>query len=460
MDFIEQLASYVQKYAPLYGIKVYSPIIAQGILESDKGNSELAVNAHNYFGLKYRPNRCPSSNGTYIKVGSEQDSNGQYISSSMTWCKFPDMESCVKGYFDFINIPNYSNLKGVTDYKTYIELLKQDGYATSHRYVENIIRVIESYGLTKYDEVNEMSNAKKVRIAIDTGHGSNTAGKRTPDGYREHWINVKTAYYLEYVLNQLGIETVRIAWNDTNATDDIDVPLSTRQNQIKQAGCDYSVSLHANAFGDGKSYNSAEGVSTHIHNNSAYLKDSLRLAQCIQRNITQGTKQRDRGVVRQSLAMCNCKTMNTKASCLVEIAFMTNKREADLMKTDAFCKEQAVDIARGIIEYLNIVEDIKIPLTNTNTNDTIKESKTDNTKVESAKSHSSDVQGFYKVSSDDTGLNLRTGAGANKSLIGTLRNNETVTCHGYYTLVGNTKWLLVSTRLGTGFCSSKYLRKQ
>lgn len=31
----------------------------------------------------------------------------------------------------------------------------------------------------------------KKMIAIDAGHGSNTAGKRTPDGYREHWINVE-----------------------------------------------------------------------------------------------------------------------------------------------------------------------------------------------------------------------------------------------------------------------------
>ena len=40
-----------------------------------------------------------------------------------------------------------------------------------------------------------------TKIAIDAGHGSQTAGKRTPDGYREHWINVKTAYYLEQEKN-------------------------------------------------------------------------------------------------------------------------------------------------------------------------------------------------------------------------------------------------------------------
>ena len=199
-----------------------------------------------------------------------------------------------------------------------------------------------------------------TKIAIDAGHGSQTAGKRTPDGYREHWINVKTAYYLEQALQKKGIQTIRVGWNDTNATDDADISLTARQKQIKSAKCDYSVSCHANAYGDGKTYNSAQGVSTHIHNNSACLNDSYKFAQHIQNRLVDGTKQKDKGVIKQALAMCNCKTMGTKASCLVEIGFMTNKVEADLMKTESFCREQGEDIARGIFDYLGIsVDEIK-----------------------------------------------------------------------------------------------------
>lgn len=194
----------------------------------------------------------------------------------------------------------------------------------------------------------------KIKVAIDAGHGSQTAGKRTPDGYREHWINVKAALACEKFLQANGVETVRIGWDDDNSKDDIDVALSIRQKKIKDEGCDYSVSCHANAYGDGKSYNSAAGVSTHIHSNSSCRNDSLRFAQCIQTYIVQGTEQKDRGVIKQALAMCNCKAMGTKASCLVEIAFMTNKAEANLMKTETFCKEQGEDIARGILEYLGI----------------------------------------------------------------------------------------------------------
>lgn len=166
--FIEEIAKYVQKYARQYGIKVHSPIIAQAILESGCGTSELAKNACNYFGLKYRPNRCPSASGIYNKIGSEQINNGKYISSNMQWMKFDTMADGVKGYFDFINIPNYANLKGVTEPKKYLELIKADKYATSHNYVQNLLNVIKKYNLTQYDIDNNTSQIvlKLYRVQV------------------------------------------------------------------------------------------------------------------------------------------------------------------------------------------------------------------------------------------------------------------------------------------------------
>ncbi len=163
-NFIEQIAELVVKYAPSYGIAVHSPIIAQAILESASGTSELAVNAHNYFGLKYRKGRCKTCIGIYNKVGSEQNPDGSYTSSAMQWCKFDSMENGVIGYFDFINISNYANLKGVTDPRKYLENIKADGYATSIKYVDNLMAVIERYDLTKYDKKEEstMSNSSMV----------------------------------------------------------------------------------------------------------------------------------------------------------------------------------------------------------------------------------------------------------------------------------------------------------
>ena len=151
MGFIEEIAPLIQKYAPKYDIKVCSPIVAQAVLESGSGNSELAKNANNYFGLKYKKGRCPTACGYYTKVGSEQNKDGSYTSSVMQWMKFKDMEDGVQGYFDFINNSNYANLKGVTDPKTYLENIKADGYATSVSYSSNLMNVINRYNLTKYD---------------------------------------------------------------------------------------------------------------------------------------------------------------------------------------------------------------------------------------------------------------------------------------------------------------------
>ena len=155
-QFIKEVAKYVKEFAPKYNICVCSAPLSQIILESASGTSELAVNAHNYTGLKYREGRCPTSNGVYYKVGSEQDPiTGAYTSSAMKWFSFPDMRSGIQGYFDFINISNYKSLKGVTDPKTYLENIKAAGYATSIKYVENCLSVIEKYNLTQYDTIAE-----------------------------------------------------------------------------------------------------------------------------------------------------------------------------------------------------------------------------------------------------------------------------------------------------------------
>lgn len=197
-EFIEQIAALIKKYAPSYGIKVYSPIIAQAILESAYGTSELAVNACNYFGLKYREGRCKTCIGIYDKVGSEQNKDGSYTSSAMKWCKFEDMENGVIGYFDFTNISNYSNLKGVTDPREYLENIKADGYATSLNYVDNLMSVIENWSLTDYDEKEEkdMSNSSLVSY---TKLSPNHSGQRT------HSIDRITPHC---VVGQLSAESI------------------------------------------------------------------------------------------------------------------------------------------------------------------------------------------------------------------------------------------------------------
>lgn len=432
-EFIEKIGAYVQKYALSYGIKVCSPVIAQAILESGGGTSELAVNANNFFGLKYKPERCPGASGYYVKVGSEQNADGSYTSSVMKWFKFDSMEDCVIGYFDFINNSRYANLKGVTDPGAYLKNIKSDGYATSLHYVENLMEVIERYDLARFDG----KKVEKMKIAIDAGHGSTTAGKRTPDGYREHWSNVKVASYFAKAMERCGVAYIKTGWNDDNSKDDPDTSLSTRQNAIKAAKCDYSISFHFNAFGDGKSYNSAEGIGTFISNSAS--ADSKRMAECIQAQLINGTKQKDRGVKAQSLAMCNCYRMGTKASVLIECAFMTNKRESELMQSDAFCLECAEEAAKGFCEYAGIKYVASVDTPSVQPSETPQQ-----------------PSGSYLVKINTDELNVRAGAGTSFKVTTVVKRNQV------YTIVeekmnGNTKWGRLKS--GSGWISLKYTIK-
>lgn len=348
--FIEEIAKYAQKYAPQFGIKVISPIIGQACLEGAYGTSFKAQPPrYNTFGLKYREGRVTCNNGTFVDGGSEQDTNGSYRPITDQWYKFDSYEKCVLGYFQFINTTNYASLKGITDPHQYLVNLKAAGYATSQKYVENVWNVVLENGLTKYDDV-QPSSTKRLKVAIDAGHGSNTAGKRTPCGFREHWINVACASFCEQALRRCGIEVLRVAWDDNNAKDDEDVALSTRQKLIKANKCNVSVSFHANAYGNG--WNDAQGVETLISDKAP--GDSRALANIVQSYLIQGTPQKNRGVKTQSLAMCNCTSLGVKAAILCEIGFMTNKAEADLLKTDRFCREQAEEVAHGICDYLGV----------------------------------------------------------------------------------------------------------
>ena len=158
-EFIEQVAKFVQKYAAQYGIKVYSPIIAQAILESGWGNSKLAARYHNYFGLK-----CGTKwTGKSVNMTTQEE----YTVGTLTTIKdnfrvYDSMEEGIKGYFEFIQLARYQNLKGITNPKKYLETIKADGYATSSTYVTNNMKLIKQYNLTKYDKgVTNMSDRQK-----------------------------------------------------------------------------------------------------------------------------------------------------------------------------------------------------------------------------------------------------------------------------------------------------------
>lgn len=328
-EFIEKIGAYIRKYAPTYGIRIFSPIIAQAVLESASGTSELAA-VNNFFGLKWRENRCPTANGVYYKAGSEQNPDGSYVSSEMKWFSFPDMESGVIGYFDFINIANYANLKGVTDPETYLKNIKADGYATSITYVEKCMNVIREYDLERFDgkDVDEM------KVFLSAGHGGSDPGA-VAFGLQEKNINLQTLLACKEELERHGIIVICSRTTDEND------PVSQEVKEANASGADLAVSFHANAGG-------GDGFEAFCNLSNA---SGVRLAQLAEKEVAT-IGQNSRGV-KNGMHLYFIK--NTSATAvLFESFFVDNDKDNDIGDTIAEQKNFGVAYAKAILSYLGI----------------------------------------------------------------------------------------------------------
>lgn len=116
--------------------------LAQGMVESDNGNSRLAIKANNHFGIK-----CHGWKGK--KIYHDDDERNECFR------KYKNAAESYIDHTDFLmNSPRYEFLFYLdqTDYKGWAKGLKKSGYATSSAYADALIRVIEDNQLYKYDE--------------------------------------------------------------------------------------------------------------------------------------------------------------------------------------------------------------------------------------------------------------------------------------------------------------------
>ena len=184
-QFIEAIASAVNKYRGDYGICIASPIIAQAILESNWGNSRLSAEYHNYFGLK-----CGSKwTGKSVNMSTKEEYQpGVLTDIKDNFRVFDSLDDGVKGYFEFIQLTRYQNLRGIIDARKYLETIKADGYATSSTYVENNMKLVEQYNLTKYDGKveNEMAKTRAAVVAL----AQSWLGKNEADGSYKTIIDI------------------------------------------------------------------------------------------------------------------------------------------------------------------------------------------------------------------------------------------------------------------------------
>lgn len=159
-SFIEQIAPLMQKEAKKRGYLIVSTAIAQAIIESAAGTSGLAK-YNNFFGLK-----CGSSwKGASVNMKTKEEYKvGTLTTIRDNFRAYPNMEEGVKGYYDFISTKRYANLKTATTPKQYAEMLKADGYATSSSYVNTLVSTVSKWGLTKYDNEEEIDDVTDILL--------------------------------------------------------------------------------------------------------------------------------------------------------------------------------------------------------------------------------------------------------------------------------------------------------
>lgn len=182
-------------------------------------------------------------------------------------------------------------------------------------------------------------------IALDDGHGMETAGKRTPktpEGkvMKENEFNSRVVELLDAHLKRCGFKTLLVAPTDA------DTSLSERVKKANNAKADLYLSVHANA-NTGK-WGSWGGIETYTWGKG----ESLRIGKIIHKYLLQGTQLRDRGVKDGSWLYV---IKNTKApAVLAECGFMDNLYEARLLISEAYRQETAEELARAVCEAFGV----------------------------------------------------------------------------------------------------------
>ncbi|MBR6814446.1 MAG: glucosaminidase domain-containing protein [Alistipes sp.] len=125
-----------------YGIPA-SITLAQGILESDSGNSNLARKSNNHFGIKCK------KGWTGDRVYHTDDAPDECFR------KYDSVEESYQDHADFLDqSPRYDSLfaYSATDYRSWARGLKAAGYATAPDYAQRLTKLIEDNKLYLFDE--------------------------------------------------------------------------------------------------------------------------------------------------------------------------------------------------------------------------------------------------------------------------------------------------------------------
>lgn len=152
LDYIQLYHDAAQSEMQRGGVPA-SIVLAQGLLESAAGKSDLAQEANNHFGIK-----CGNDwkGKSYYKKDDDKDKEGNLKESCFR--KYENVDESFLDHGQFLRDPKKHNRYGFlfnldpTDYKAWARGLQSAGYATSPTYADQLIDLIERFRLYEYDQ--------------------------------------------------------------------------------------------------------------------------------------------------------------------------------------------------------------------------------------------------------------------------------------------------------------------
>ncbi|RST74218.1 N-acetylmuramoyl-L-alanine amidase [Siminovitchia acidinfaciens] len=291
----------------------------------------------------------------------------------------------------------------------------------------NLFLLLLTIGLTIGPFGNMVAAQTVKKVVVDPGHGGWDSGA-VGNGLLEKDLTLK----ISRKVNQNLVNNYVV---DTRMTRDSDVYLSLKQRTdfANNWGANLFLSIHINASG-------GSGYEDYIHNKTATPEDKKVQAE-INKEINKilieynkknrGQKQANFHVLRES----------KMASILLEILFIDNKSDAQLLKNEKFLNDISEAISTGVGNAL------ALPKKGSNVVGT---SNPNNSAIE--KVNISKATGTYIVTANS--LNVRTGDGTSYPTIGSLKKNEQINVTG----VTSKKWYQFSYKGKTGYVSGAYLK--
>ena len=197
---------YIEQYAPLAVSEMYrsgvpaSITLAQGLLESGNGQSELARKSNNHFGIKCH------NNWKGGRVYFDDDEKGECFR------KYHHPSESYRDHSDFLRFRDrYKFLFDyrVTDYKSWAHGLKKAGYATDPAYPKKLIKLIEEYNLSQYDR-KPASFGKSYNKKDDKKQEQKAVASKEEKPAKEKPVKKKPAKQQELPLSPTVVEQVKV----------------------------------------------------------------------------------------------------------------------------------------------------------------------------------------------------------------------------------------------------------